>query len=123
MTFYGYSALGTDRYPPFSLGPEPDYPATLEIDYPERLSRGLVLVKWWLLAIPQYLVLASSAAGSSSARLRRMVRRLRCAAGGLIGLLVLFAAVALLFTGRYPRGHLRPRRSASTVGSTGSSRT
>ena len=24
--------------------------------YPERLSRGLVLVKWWLLAIPHYLV-------------------------------------------------------------------
>jgi hypothetical protein len=22
------------------------------VEYPERLSRGLVLVKWWLLAIP-----------------------------------------------------------------------
>jgi hypothetical protein len=55
--FYSYSALGTDRYPPFSLGPEPDYPARLEIPYPEQLSRGLALVKWWLLAIPHYLVL------------------------------------------------------------------
>ena len=55
VAFYSYSALATDRYPPFSLGPE-DYPATFEIAYPDELSRGLVLVKWWLLAIPQYLV-------------------------------------------------------------------
>ena len=39
--YYTYSALGTDRYPPFSLGQEPDYPATLDIAYPQRLARGL----------------------------------------------------------------------------------
>ena len=55
--YYGYSALGTDRYPPFSLE-RTDYPAELDVPYPERLSRGLVLVKWWLLAIPQYIVVA-----------------------------------------------------------------
>jgi hypothetical protein len=50
--FYTYDALGADRYPPFTLGAEPDYPATLDVQYPERLSRVLVLVKWWLLALP-----------------------------------------------------------------------
>ena len=57
VLFYALSALGTDRYPPFSLQPNPEYPADLEVDYPEQLHRGLVLIKWWLLAIPHYLVL------------------------------------------------------------------
>jgi len=100
VTYYGYSALGTDRYPPFTLGHVPDYPATLEIAHPDRLSRGLVLVKWWLLAIPQYLVLGLIWGGGWSA-----TNRIGMAASmGLVGLLVLFAAVALLFTGRYPGG-------------------
>src|SRR5689334_24543065 len=62
--YYTYSALGTDRYPPFSLDEHPDYPATLDIAYPGRLSRCLVLAKWWLLAILQYAIVVFLAGGA-----------------------------------------------------------
>jgi hypothetical protein len=101
VVFYGYSALGTDRYPPFRLGVEPDYPASYTVDYPERLSRGLVLIKWWLLAIPHLLVLSIIAGGFLLGT--GDGRAWGAPFGGFIGLLVLFAGVALLFTGRYPR--------------------
>jgi hypothetical protein len=63
VAFYGINGFGTDRYPPFSLKSDPRYPADFHVDYPERLSRWRVLVKWWLLAIPQYIVVAILAGG------------------------------------------------------------
>ncbi|HEY5151514.1 MAG TPA: DUF4389 domain-containing protein, partial [Mycobacterium sp.] len=102
VAYYAYGALGTDRYPPFSLHDEPDYPATLDIAYPERLSHGLVLVKW-LLALPQ-LVLVAMFVGGSSYLASRAGQWLFSFGGGLVGLLVCFAGIALLFTGRYPGG-------------------
>ncbi|HET7426417.1 MAG TPA: DUF4389 domain-containing protein [Gemmatimonadales bacterium] len=100
VAFYAFAANGTDRYPPFALH-ETDYPATFDVEYPGRLSRGLVLVKWWLLAIPHYVVLALFLGGGAWA-----VERTGDAiySAGLISILVLIAVVALLFTGRYPRG-------------------
>jgi hypothetical protein len=87
--FYCMNAFATDRYPPFSLEPDPSYPADLDVDYPEHLSRGLVLVKWWLLAIPQYLIVAFFSGGAGSG-------------GSLIFLLSLIAVVILAVTGSYP---------------------
>jgi uncharacterized protein DUF4389 len=102
VQYYGYAALGTDRYPPFSLGPEPDYPATLDIAYPEHLSRGLVLVKW-VLAIPHYIVVGLFAGGGLWLGGRTGDSGFNWAAGGLVGILVLVAGLVLLFTGGYPK--------------------
>lgn len=102
VAYYAYGALGTDRYPPFTLHDVPDYPAHLEVDYPEHLSRGLVLVKWWLLAIPHYLVVGLLVGGAGYA-VRAGHDEPAAWGAGLIGLLVLVAGVVLLVTGRYPR--------------------
>ena len=88
--FYSYEALGTDKYPPFTLASVDDYPADLEVAYPERLSRGLVLVKWWLLAIPHWVVFFVFQVGWGRE------------SPGLVQILAFFGAVALLFTGKYP---------------------
>lgn len=93
VSFYTYGALGTDRYPPFTLGPVPGYPARLEVAYPDRLSRGLVLVKWWLLAIPHYLVVGLLEGGWGAPSW----------GPGLVGVLVLCAGGVLLVRQRYPQ--------------------
>ena len=100
--FYSYEALGTDRYPPFTLADVPDYPARLEVAYPQSLSRGLVLVKWWLLALPHLILVALFVGGWGWGALGHDVGWF--AGWGLIGILVLVAAVVLLVNGRYPRG-------------------
>jgi len=81
--FYSYSALGTDRYPPFTLADDPGYPARLDVEYPESLSRGTTLIQWWLLALPHYLIIM--------------------ALGTVHSVLAFVAAAALLFTGVYPQ--------------------
>ncbi len=79
---FAYLALLTDQYP----STVEEQAIHLEIDYPEvkrDLNRWLPLVKWFL-AIPHYFVL------------------------GFLFLLTFFAVIlawlAILFTGRYPRG-------------------
>ena len=105
VLFYaGTGGLGTDRYPPFTTDRVDDYPATLDVAYPDELSRGLVLVKWWLLAIPHYLIVAFLVGGGAGWWWGDDWRGgAELWSGGLVTLLVLIAAVILLFTGRYPR--------------------
>ena len=104
VSYYAYSALGTDRYPPFTLGEAPDYPAQLHVPYPDHLSRGLVLVKWWLLALPHFLIVGILVGGGAWFAWSSNTQNYSWSGVGLIGLLVLIAALVLLVTGRYPRG-------------------
>ena len=101
VAYYATNVLGTDRYPPFTLNAV-EYPASLDVAYPEHLSRGLVLVKSWLLAIPHLLIVwaltASWGTGGNDDGARFVF------SGGLLGLAVMIAAITLLFTGRYPVG-------------------
>ncbi|WP_324642098.1 DUF4389 domain-containing protein [Pseudarthrobacter sp. LT1] len=108
VAFYAYAAVGTDLYPPFTLK-RANYPADFDVEYPQRLSRGLVLVKWWLLSIP-HLLLVAAFAGTTGTIWRSQAEDNvlgatyeRASGPSLLGLLVLIAAVILLFTGRYQR--------------------
>lgn len=77
-----YIYLLRDEYPPFS-GEPGKFPLTLEVDYPENLSRFLIFVKW-ILAIPHFIALVII---------------------GLIAYIMLIIAwFSILFTGTFPRG-------------------
>src|SRR6185437_6843942 len=102
--YYSYSALGTDQYPPFTLADDPNYPARLSVERPQSLSRGLVLVKWWLLALPHYLIIGVFTGAAFAGYNQARDDNAWAYGSGLIGLIVCIAGLILLFAGRYPRG-------------------
>jgi hypothetical protein len=95
VAFYAYGVLGSDQYPPFTLA-RTDYPAEFDVAYPRQLSHWKVLLKSWLFAIPQLLIVGVLTGGAW----------VSASAGGvsLLGLLILVTAVILLFTGVYRLG-------------------
>src|SRR4051794_3575002 len=95
VAFYSYSALATDRYPPFSRGEEPDYPARLYIDYPEWQRKGLPLIGWWLIGIPQYALASVLAGGGIGWGWQGE------GSPGAVGILMFVAAMLLLFKNQY----------------------
>lgn len=104
VNFYAYGANGTDRYPPFTLADVPDYPARLDIAYPEHHRKGFALIGWWLAGIPQYIIAGVFAGGGSVTWITDNHGWSGGASGfGLTGLLVLVAGLVLLFRGDYPR--------------------
>ena len=112
--FYACSALGTDKYPPFSLAMT-DYPVDFEVDYPQQLSHGLVRAKGWLLVVPHLLIVSvftntawtawnENGNGSQWAGHHTWSADFGHSVGfSLLSLLVLIAALMLLSTGRYQR--------------------
>ena len=105
VSYYAFGVAGTDQYPPFTLA-DADYPARLDVAYPEHLSRGLALVKSWLLAIPHYVIVGLFTSGLVwyTTEVDAAGNEVVQAGAGLISILVFIAVVILLFTGRYPQG-------------------
>jgi uncharacterized protein DUF4389 len=86
--FSSYLLWLREPYPPFeltgpSLDPGTDPPTRFTVEYPARLSRLLIFVKW-LLAVPHYVVLIFLVIGAAIAQL--------------------VAFFAVLITGRWPEG-------------------
>jgi Inner membrane component of T3SS, cytoplasmic domain/Domain of unknown function (DUF4389) len=80
---YAYGYFMVDKYPPFSLEDEPDYPARVRYDYPPKMARWRALVQW-ILAIPHLFILYFLFIAES--------------------IVIFIAFFAVLFTRKWPRG-------------------
>ncbi|NLI98118.1 DUF4389 domain-containing protein [bacterium] len=85
MAYMGYM---TDKYPPFSTKEVEGNPVHYNIDYPEKLSRGILILRLFFgalyCALPHYFILMFLAIA--------------------VGFISFIAWWAILFTGKYPQG-------------------
>jgi len=83
-----YMGLLTDEYPPFSGDENTSYPVTLAVDYPDRLSRGVLLLKVFFgclyVGIPHGFMLMLY--------------------GIAVAVVMFITFWAILFAGKFPRG-------------------
>ena len=102
--FYAFAVNGTGRYPPFTLDDVTDYPARIEIDYPERQRSGMPLIGWWLAGLPQYMIAGVFFGGGGALGWTASTQSWGGATWfGLIDALVFCAVLVLLVRGEYPR--------------------
>jgi hypothetical protein len=88
MRVAAYLMYMTDKYPAFSLKPIENDPVVYELEYPEKLSRGKLILKvllgWIYVMIPHYFCLVFVGIAAE-----------------VLGFLAWWA---ILFTGKYPEG-------------------
>jgi uncharacterized protein DUF4389 len=101
VSYYAVGAIATDRYPPFTLADVPDYPARLEVDYPEHQRRGLPLIGWWLIGIPQYVIAGLFGGGAA---LGWSGTHFGAHFPSVVGVLVLVVGIMLVVKRQYPQG-------------------
>ena len=101
--YYGHGVFGTDKYPPFALRDIPEYPARLEIDYPESIPRWRFFS--WILAIP-HLLIVGAFTGPAVLTSTYYTRDggVQVTGIGLMTVLALSAVIWLLVTKKYPKG-------------------
>ena len=103
VAYYSLRRAGHGPLPAVQPARQGRLPGALRRRLPRAPVPGAGAGKWWLLAIPQYIVVGVFLGSGTWAVQRSNGQWQPVWGGGLLGILVLVAAVLLAFTGSYPR--------------------